>query len=423
MESDLLLRRQGLVGLAVGLGVAVVVFFGSGWYHQSFIPGSGLSAPWGAAIGAVLIVLVALIAQRFVSFALYKDMAFGLQKSLDAATQHDSSLTRVTAEVGSELGQIPKFNEVVRGQLSTVVTETEAAAYNVVSQLQTIDEVVNDLSGFINATTAQSHALMRQAEARIDKNKALLGNLEAYIAQRIAETQSDQQRVAQVVADAKSLTSLVELIKHIAGQTNLLALNAAIEAARAGEAGRGFAVVADEVRKLSGESEKAVQKINQGIERVAASIESQFAEKLAHSNIDAERSALQNFADQLMQLGISYQEVAAHGAQVVSKVGQSSEKLSGMFMDALASIQFQDVTRQQIEQAVSALNRLDGHTGLLAERLERFDDPNFTMTLLSQHLDEIYSSYVMSSQRQAHHGSLKTGSAAEVGASKKIELF
>ena len=105
------------------------------------------------------------------------------------------------------------------------------------------------------------------------------------------------------------------------------------------------------------------------------------------------------------------------------KVNESSQTLSTMFMNALASIQFQDVTRQQIEQAINALDRLDGHSKLLAERLERFDDPNFTMPPLSQHLDEIYSSYVMTSQRQAHQSSLKSGVKVESNSGPKVELF
>ena len=145
-----------------------------------------------------------------------------------------------------------------------------------------------------------------------------------------------------------------------------------------------------------------------GIDQVAASIESQFADKLKHSNIEAERSALKTFAAQLTNLGESYSEVTRHEQQVIASVHESSATLTSMFMDALASIQFQDVTRQQVEQVNSALDRLGSHAKMLADRLERFDDPNLKITPLTQHLDEIYGSYVMSSQRKSHDQALNT---------------
>jgi len=424
MDFRQILRRSLLVGLLIGVGAAIIVILFNHWYHETFLPFLGLPFPYGDAIGSMVMVTAALLGQRAASIALYKDMTFGVSAKLNDEKTHSDNLSKAAFEVGRELGQVEKFNDVVRGQLNTVVTETEAAAYNVVEQLQRIDGVVNELASFVDATTTESNALMSQAKERIDHNQTMLGELDAYIVQRMNEAQTDQQRVAQVVNDAKSLTSLVALIRHIAGQTNLLALNAAIEAARAGEAGRGFAVVADEVRKLSAESEKAVQQINQGIERVATSIESQFTEKLARSNIEAERTSLQNFSNQINQLGNSYKEVTEHETAVLIKVNESSQTLSAMFMNALASIQFQDVTRQQIEQVINALGRLDGQAKLLAHRLENFDAPDFRMTPLSAHLDEIYNSYVMSSQRAAHHATLKTDTpAAEKNTGQKVELF
>ena len=106
----------------------------------------------------------------------------------------------------------------------------------------------------------------------------------------------------------------------------------------------------------------------------------------------------------------------------MSKQTDSSQQLADMFMSALASVQFQDVTRQQIEQVIDALKRLDAHAALLASRLDQFEDPHFVMQPLSEHLDQIYSSYVMDSQRDTHHAATKSG-AATVKAGPKIELF
>ncbi|HEY6895913.1 MAG TPA: methyl-accepting chemotaxis protein [Rhodocyclaceae bacterium] len=417
------LRRRTLLNYGIILIVAcTTVYFLNEWFHGSLLPSLGVAAPLGDMIGVALIVISTYLGNRVISYGLYKDTSVGASMLSEKIEQARSKTVTAASEVGRELEQFDKFNNVVGGQLNTIVSETEAAAYNVVTQLQAMDAVVTDLTSYVNTTTEQSEDLLRAAEERIEHNRGLIQNLNAYIDQRINDAESDHLRVTQVVEEARSLTSLVELIKHIAGQTNLLALNAAIEAARAGEAGRGFAVVADEVRKLSGESEKAVQQINQGIDQVASSIETQFRDKLAHSNIDAERATLENFAQQLTHLGESYKEVTEHEAQVLAHFMTSSQQLGTMFMEALASIQFQDVTRQQVEQVLSAMERLAGHMATLARRLNNVDDPNFQFVPLSEHLDQIYSSYVMSSQRSSHNSALHQSAAAEK-TGPKVELF
>jgi methyl-accepting chemotaxis protein len=95
-----------------------------------------------------------------------------------------------------------------------------------------------------------------------------------------------------------------------------------------------------------------------------------------------------------------------------------------MFMNALASVQFQDVTRQQIEQVIDALNRLDSHSAMLAQRLDEFENPDYEVRPLSEHLDQIYSKYVMDSQRETHHAATgQAGQPVSSGSGPKVELF
>ena len=83
------------------------------------------------------------------------------------------------------------------------------------------------------------------------------------------------------------------------------------------------------------------------------------------------------------------------------------------------------MTGQQIEQVVDALNRLDQHAQMLSSRLERFEDPSFHVPPLSDHLDQIYSKYVMDSQRDTHHQAMGGGGKAvgTGGGGPKVELF
>ena len=422
-----LFGRITLVYLAVALSAAIVVFFAHDWFHGQFLTGLTIAQPLGDAVGTMVILAAAFLGQRLVSIAFFRDYAYGMATAAQDMTAKGSAVRTVTDEVAAELEGVPAFNDVLRGQLKDVIAETEGAAYQITERLQSIDDVVTRLNDFVQASSDEAAQRIESAEARISDNTRLMSEMRSYIQNRLEEAERDQHRVNQVVTDARELGTLTGLIKDIAAQTNLLALNAAIEAARAGEAGRGFAVVADEVRKLSSETEAAVQKINQGISGVAESIATQFQDKLSNSSLDKERNALETFAERLDDLGSRYEELMRSEAVVLSTIRQSSGELAQMFVEAVASVQFQDVTRQQLEQIGEALSELAAHAKLLCERLRQSDDETLAYRPLAEHLNDLYGKYVMQRQRETHAKAL--GHAAPAGggqaasAPPQVELF
>jgi methyl-accepting chemotaxis protein len=241
MEFQILLRRTLLVAVAVGLGAAGIVSAFHGWWHNEFLTSIGISSHIGDALGTLFIVMVAFAGQSMASLALFRDWQFGQVRAQKDCVERTESCITAAAQVAVELRGVQGFNDVVRGQLHGVVTETEKAAFDIAERLQGIDQTISQLAAFVEATTAESNQLLTASENRIERNRVLISTLESYIRQRIASTLDDKERITHVVQEARSLGTLVDLIKHISGQTNLLALNAAIEAARAGEAGRSRA--------------------------------------------------------------------------------------------------------------------------------------------------------------------------------------
>jgi methyl-accepting chemotaxis protein len=406
MKAGLLKNRSRQVLALMMAGAGVSVYFLDDLFKQTVFPLFGMTPSIGDAIGSMLLIFVAYTARQFLSYGLYHDYFFGLMRDDIKTDARFVNLKNVGDEVSKELSSFKQFNNVLRSQLSSVVQQTENAAFDIAERLQSIDTVAGRLDDFVNESLISAGNASRESESTLRDNQLLVERMNSYIKIRIDDAQKDQVRIEQITHQANDLGSLVQLVKNIAGQTNLLALNAAIEAARAGESGRGFAVVADEVRKLSSETEAAVSKINEGITSVAKTIQEQFKEKLAHSNFSEEEEVLMQFSSQLQSIGDSYQKLLRENVEAMASIRESSSTLSTMFVDALASVQFQDITRQQIELVSKSLERLDEHAVALSARLASAEEENFNYVPLTQHLEQIYSSYVMDEQRQNHHGAL-----------------
>lgn len=190
------------------------------------------------------------LSQLATAFNSFADQVHGLVERV-------LSSTRTLNEASEELNQI--MGEAEQG-VERQKSESDQVATAMNEMTATAQEVANNAS---EASDAADHANVQVCDAQglVHQTIEVIGGLTEQVEEGV-------KVIEKLGTDSRKIDSVLEVIREIADQTNLLALNAAIEAARAGEAGRGFAVVADEVRTLASRTQKSTQEIQETIERL-----------------------------------------------------------------------------------------------------------------------------------------------------------
>jgi methyl-accepting chemotaxis protein len=324
----------------------------------------------------------------------------------------------------------PDLTRLLSQQLDQTNSTTEDAAVQIMQRLINVDAEAAQLLASQLAGKERAAQLHHNADILLQNSKRSLSEMESYRLQREKEIEAvsaESAAVMGVLARVSDLKNVANAIQSVTKMTNLLAVNAAIEAARAGEAGKGFAAVATEVRGLSGQIANLAKRIEQSIDEVSTSVNVTFgARMVSEANKGAEETVnetlwIATMGDTIGQLSADFTQTISEFEQMAQTTYMAAGSIKSAIVDVLGFAQFQDTTRQQIEQVQTGLNLFGDRLGGVRGHLQTDVMEGGAIEPLETLLSQLSAGYTMASQRQIHAAA--TDSEVDQDDGPAIQLF
>ncbi|WP_157669796.1 methyl-accepting chemotaxis protein [Chitinibacter sp. GC72] len=281
------------------------------------------------------------------------------------------NLRAIMADVVSSSATVDRETDELKLEVDRVVGRFQQNSDGIASVAATLEELTVSVSEIADATERSSEYAASTLELANHGMQSMKHTL-ATSQQFENQMRQAQKEIGQLTSEINSIQQMSQTIKDVAAQTNLLALNAAIEAARAGEQGRGFAVVADEVRHLAERTTSSTQGIEALSERVLAQSRTAYEvmNQVMVQMLDNNRLIESNHQD-LANINRSAQGVASSAGdiarmleqqkQAASEVAVNMEKMSALTDQNNESVHIIGTASTQMASTASALNALVKH--------------------------------------------------------------